>query len=250
MNQPTPQHIAIIMDGNGRWAQKRLLPRTMGHVKGAAMVKRIVRACLNHGIGHLTIFAFSTENWRRPPQEVSILMDLFSQYLRKEIAEMSQGGIRLRVIGDRTAFSSELVTHIEQAEASTAHNSRLNLTVAANYGGHWDIVQAAQAWQKNHPDCSLEQMTENDLSGYLSTNGMPCPDLLIRTGGESRISNFMLWQLAYTELYFTDIFWPDFNEAALENALHWYRQRIRRFGRTDEQVLEGQLASQPKLAGF
>jgi undecaprenyl diphosphate synthase len=231
-----PQHIAIIMDGNGRWAKKRFLPRTVGHVKGAAGVRRIVKACADRDIQYLTLFAFSTENWRRPPEEVSTLMDLFVQYLQKEMADMSREGVRLRVIGDRSAFSPDLQARIAAAEQATAHNTTLHLTVAANYGGQWDILQASRAWQQAHPTLSINDLREQDLAAYLSTADLPDPDLLIRTGGESRISNFLLWQMAYTELYFVDDYWPDFDEASLAKALTWFASRVRRFGRTDDQV--------------
>ena len=231
-----PQHIAIIMDGNGRWAKKRFLPRTVGHVKGAAGVRRIVKACADRDIQYLTLFAFSTENWRRPPEEVSTLMDLFVQYLQKEMADMSREGVRLRVIGDRSAFSADLQARIAAAEQATAHNTTLHLTVAANYGGQWDILQASRAWQKAHPNLSIQYLREQDLAAYLSTADLPDPDLLIRTGGESRISNFLLWQMAYTEMYFVDDYWPDFDEASLAKALTWFASRVRRFGRTDDQV--------------
>ena len=233
----TPQHIAIIMDGNGRWAQKRLMPRTVGHMKGAAMVRRIIKASHEAGVRYVTLFAFSTENWRRPADEVSTLMDLFLQYLQKEVQDMSDEGVRLRIVGDRSAFSKELQAHIAQAEAATAHNDKLHLTVAANYGGQWDILQAARAWQQAHPGETLAQLTPEALAGHLSTRDLPEPDLLIRTGGEARISNFLLWQMAYTEMYFTPTLWPDFDEKALQQALASFGQRVRRFGQTDEQVL-------------
>ncbi len=235
--EKTPQHIAIIMDGNGRWAQKRLMPRTVGHVKGAAMVRRIIKACHDAGVRYVTLFAFSTENWRRPADEVSTLMDLFMQYLQKEVNDMSAEGVRLRIIGDRSAFPAELQARIAQAEAATAHNDQLHLTVAANYGGQWDILQAARAWQQAHPGQTLEQLTPEALALYLSTRELPEPDLLIRTGGEARISNFMLWQMAYTEMYFTNTLWPEFDENELRKALQSFGQRVRRFGQTDEQVL-------------
>jgi undecaprenyl diphosphate synthase len=231
-----PAHIAIIMDGNGRWAKKRLMPRTMGHVKGAATVRKVVKACVRHGVTHLTLFAFSTENWRRPPDEVGKLMDLFVQYLPKELRDLQEAGIRLRVIGDRTPLGPELCGWIEQAEQATRGHDRFHLTVALNYGGQWDILQAMQKWQQAHPDQSLDGMQPADVSQYLSTADLPDPDLLIRTGGEARVSNFLLWQMAYTEMYFTDTLWPDFSEAALQKALHWFGLRVRRFGRTDDQV--------------
>ena len=235
MNQH-PQHIAIIMDGNGRWAKKRLMPRTVGHARGAANVRHIVKAAHVMGLRYLTLFAFSSENWRRPPDEVSALMGLFLQYLESEVAEMKAAGIRLRVIGDRSAFAPMLQSRIDQAEQDTADNTGLNLTIAANYGGQWDVLTAMRAWQAAHPDRSLQDLDAQALSMYLSTADLPDPELLIRTGGESRISNFLLWQTAYTELYFTDMHWPDFDETALTQALSWYAQRVRRFGRTDEQV--------------
>lgn len=232
----SPRHLAIIMDGNGRWAKKRLLPRQAGHLMGASGLKRIVKACAERHIEYLSIFAFSTENWRRPAEEVSALMALFIQYLTREVKEMREQGVRLRIIGNREAFDAPLQRLIEQAESDTAHNTRLHLTVAANYGGQWDILHAAKSWSQAHPDLPLSAMTEQDLAAHLSTVGMPDPDLLIRTGGESRISNFMLWQLAYAEFFFTDTLWPDFDEAALNEALKWYSTRVRRFGKTDEQV--------------
>ncbi|MSQ64851.1 MAG: di-trans,poly-cis-decaprenylcistransferase [Limnohabitans sp.] len=235
MNQ-TPQHIAIIMDGNGRWAKKHLMPRTVGHVRGAANVRHIVKACNDTGIRYLTLFAFSSENWRRPADEVSALMGLFLQYLENEVAEMKAAGIRLRVIGDRSAFAPLLQSRIDQAELDTAYNTRLNLTIAANYGGQWDVLNAMRAWQLAHPHQTLQDMDAAALAVHLSTPELPDPELLIRTGGESRISNFLLWQTAYTELYFTDVHWPDFDAAALKSSLYWYAQRVRRFGRTDEQV--------------
>jgi len=231
-----PQHIAVIMDGNGRWAKKRLMPRTVGHARGVANVRHIVKAAHAMGLRYLTLFAFSSENWRRPPDEVSALMGLFLQYLESEVAEMKAAGIRLRVIGDRSAFAPLLQSRIDQAEQDTVHNTDLNLTIAANYGGQWDVLTAVRAWQAAHPDRSLQELDPAGLAKHLSTADLPDPELLIRTGGESRISNFLLWQTAYTELYFTDLHWPDFDDAALAKALQWYGQRVRRFGRTDEQV--------------
>jgi undecaprenyl diphosphate synthase len=239
----SPRHLAIIMDGNGRWAKRRHLPRQAGHLMGASGLKRIVRACADRGVEYLTIFAFSTENWRRPADEVSALMSLFIQYLTREVKEMREQGVRLRIIGDRAAFDAPLQRLIKEAEDATAHNTRLHLTVAANYGGQWDIVHAAQSWSQIHPGVPLTELTPQALAGHLSTAGMPDPDLLIRTGGESRISNFMLWQLAYTEFYFTDALWPDFDEAALDTALIWFGTRVRRFGKTDEQVSGAALKS-------
>jgi undecaprenyl diphosphate synthase len=241
----TPQHIAIIMDGNGRWAKKRLMPRTVGHVRGAANVRNMVKVCGELGVKYLTLFAFSSENWRRPPDEVSALMGLFKQYLQDEIAELKAAGIRLRVIGDRSAFAPVLQANMDRAEQETAHNTRFHLTIAANYGGQWDLLNAMREWQMAHPDKTLQDMDADALAAHLSTADLPDPELLIRTGGESRISNFMLWQTAYTELYFTDVHWPDFDADALKKAIHSYGQRVRRFGRTDEQVKD-QLISQPQ----
>ena len=241
----TPQHIAIIMDGNGRWAKNRLMPRTVGHVRGAANVRNMVKVCGELGVKYLTLFAFSSENWRRPPEEVSALMGLFKQYLQDEIAELKSAGIRLRVIGDRSAFAPVLQANMDRAEQETAHNTRFHLTIAANYGGQWDLLNAMREWQMAHPDKTLQDMDADDLAAHLSTADLPDPELLIRTGGESRISNFMLWQTAYTELYFTDVHWPDFDADALKKAIHSYGQRVRRFGRTDEQVKD-QLISQPQ----
>jgi undecaprenyl diphosphate synthase len=235
--QSTPKHIAMIMDGNGRWAKKRLLPRAVGHVKGAANVRAIVQACREFKVEYLTLFAFSTENWRRPEDEVTTLMDLFIQYLDKEVTEMREAGIRFRIIGERSAFAPALQERIERAEQETSHNTKLHLTVAANYGGQWDILRATQLWMQANPNATLANLEPHALKNYLSTKDLPDPDLLIRTGGESRLSNFLLWQMAYTELYFTDTYWPEFDRTELESAIGWFGKRVRRFGQTDEQVL-------------
>ncbi len=224
------------MDGNGRWAKKRMLPRTVGHVKGAATVRKTVQACVRFGVTHLTVLAFSTENWLRPAEEVGKLMGLLVQSLQKELQDLQTHGIRLRIIGDRARLGPDLRQWIDHAESVTRGNDRFHLTVALNYGGQWDILQATRAWQAAHPDLTLERLQAQDLAPYLSTADLPDPDLLIRTGGEARVSNFLLWQMAYTEMYFTDVLWPDFNEADLQRALVWFGQRVRRFGRTDEQV--------------
>ena len=226
-----PYHIAIIMDGNGRWAQKRHMPRTVGHAKGAAGVRELVEFCAHKGVKYLTLFAFSTENWSRPEEEVSTLMGLFLQYLEKELKNLSQAGVRLQVIGDVTGFAQELQDRIAEAVKATAGNDGIVLTVAANYGGQWDIVQAVQGWQAAHPQADAQSLTQEQLAEYLSTAHMPDLDLLIRTGGEQRISNFLLWQVAYSELYFTDILWPEFDAAQLALALDWFQTRKRRFGR-------------------
>jgi undecaprenyl diphosphate synthase len=230
-----PRHIAMIMDGNGRWAKKRLLPRIAGHRRGVETVREMTRACIDLGVEYLTLFAFSSENWRRPAEEVSFLMQLFVRALEQEVARMHDNGIRLRIVGDRSRFEPRLVQLIEEGEVRTQANTRLTLTVAANYGGRWDITQAVNRMAVEHPDWQ-GRYTEEQLSAYLSMHYAPEPDLFIRTGGETRISNFLLWQLAYSELFFTPVLWPDFDRAALEQALNTYRQRERRFGRTSEQL--------------
>ncbi len=217
------------MDGNGRWAKQRHMPRTVGHAKGASVVRDLVTACVNKGIQHLTLFAFSTENWKRPEEEVSTLMGLFIQYLEKEMQDMQAEGVRLNVIGDTSRFPQTLQDKIKATEQNTAHNTGIMLNVAANYGGQWDIVQAVKAWQQAHPEKALVDLSPEALSPFLSAADQPEPDLLIRTGGESRISNFMLWQLAYAELYFTDVLWPDFDVPQLLKALDWFAARERRF---------------------
>jgi undecaprenyl diphosphate synthase len=228
-----PQHIAIIMDGNGRWAQKRHMPRTVGHAKGAAGVRELVEFCAYKGVKYLTLFAFSTENWSRPEEEVSTLMGLFLQYLEKELKNLSQAGVRLQVIGDVTGFAQELQERIAEAIKATAGNDGIVLTVAANYGGRWDVVKAFQHWQTEHPQADALSLTQDQLAHYLSTAHMPDPDLLIRTGGEQRISNFLLWQVAYAELYFTDVLWPEFDTEQLALALDWFQTRQRRFGQVE-----------------
>jgi undecaprenyl diphosphate synthase len=236
--QPLPQHIAVIMDGNGRWAQKRHMPRTVGHAKGAAGVKALVEHCAKLGVKYLTLFAFSTENWSRPADEVSTLMGLFVQYLEKEMGALAVAGVRLKVIGNVAGFAPELQTRIHAAEKATQHNQSITLVVAANYGGQWDMVQAFKNWQAANPALNASQLTPAQLAQHLSTAGMPEVDLLIRTGGEQRISNFLLWQAAYAELYFTGILWPDFDKAELNKALHWYATRDRRFGQVQTQKLK------------
>ncbi len=230
----TPRHVAIIMDGNGRWAKKRLLPRVAGHRKGVEALRGVIRACAERGIGHLTVFAFSSENWRRPADEVSLLMELFMRALENEVAKLHENGIRFRMIGDLAPFSPRIQTLIHEAEALTAHNTRLTFTVAANYGGRWDVLQAVRKLMRS--GLSADAISEADLAAQLCLADMPEPDLFIRTGGEQRISNFLLWQLAYTELCFSDALWPDFDAAALDAAIASYRRRERRFGRTSEQL--------------
>jgi undecaprenyl diphosphate synthase len=236
-----PRHIAIIMDGNGRWATRRFLPRVAGHVKGVEAVRGIVEACVERGVEYLTLFAFSSENWRRPAEEVSLLMKLFVTALEREVAKMHANDIRLKVVGDLSRFDPKLQQMIADAERRTANNKRLTVTICANYGGRWDIMQATAKMIAANPGAS--EFTEEMLAPHLSMAYAPEPDLFIRTGGEERISNFLLWQLAYSELYFTDTFWPDFDGAALDLAIESYRQRERRFGRTSAQVTEHKKAS-------
>lgn len=234
----TPEHVAIIMDGNGRWASQRFLPRTAGHAKGVQSVRRAVETCGNAGVRYLTLFAFSSENWRRPADEVSLLMRLFVQALEREVSRLQEQGVRLRVVGDLSPFEPKLQELILQAQESTAQNDALHLTIAANYGGRWDILQATRRMLAAHPELAAhpDKLDEQLLSNYLSMAWAPEPDLFIRTGGEQRISNFLIWQLAYTELFFTDCYWPDFGEAELRQAFDWYSTRERRFGRTSAQV--------------
>ena len=229
-----PRHIAIIMDGNGRWAKRRLMPRVAGHRKGVEALRGVIRACAERGVTHLTVFAFSSENWRRPQEEVTLLMELFLRALENEVARLHENDIRFRVIGELSGFSERIQVLIRDAEALTRNNSRLTFTVAANYGGRWDIVQAVKKLMAS--GVAPAEVDEAALVQHLSMADMPEPDLFIRTGGEQRISNFLLWQLAYTELYFTETLWPDFDAAALDAAIVSFRARERRFGRTSEQV--------------
>jgi undecaprenyl diphosphate synthase len=236
-----PRHVAIIMDGNGRWAKKRYLPRVAGHRRGVEAVRETVKACAECGVEYLTLFAFSSENWRRPPEEVSFLMQLFLRSLEQELGKLHRNGIRFKVVGDLAPFDPRVVEHIREGEELTRDNSKLTLTIAANYGGRWDVLQAAERCRAEDPAAPI---TEERLARFLSMAYAPEPDLFIRTGGEQRISNFLLWQLAYTELYFTDALWPDFGAQALEEAFASYRQRERRFGRTSAQLKEGEPAIQ------
>lgn len=233
-----PRHVAIIMDGNGRWAKKRFLPRYAGHPAGVESVRQAVQLCADLGIEVLTLFAFSSENWQRPAQEVNLLMDLFLKVLDQETDKLHRRNVRLKVIGDRRAFSPKLQDYIAHTETLTKDNSGLQLIIAANYGGRWDIVQATQqlADQVQKGLLNPQDITAEHLNQYTSLAGIPDPDLFIRTGGEQRISNFLLWQLAYTEFYFTDILWPDFKRDAFKEALRSFSARQRRFGRTGEQV--------------
>ena len=235
-----PRHVAIIMDGNGRWAKQRYLPRVAGHRKGADALRATIRRCVQRGVEYLTVFAFSSENWRRPAEEVSVLMQLFLSALEQEISKLHDNNIRFKVVGDLSRFDKKIVDLIQNAEAMTQQNKRLTLTVAANYGGRWDIMQAVQRMLSDRPELALG-FEEQDFAPYMSMHYAPEPDLFIRTGGEQRISNFLLWQLAYTELYFTDTLWPDFNGQALDSAIESYQSRERRFGRTSDQVQAGHL---------
>ena len=227
-----PRHVCVIMDGNGRWAKKRLLPRVMGHKRGLTALENLAARCAELGVEYLTVFAFSTENWRRPEDEVSFLMKLFLQALDGKVVKMHQNNLRLKVIGNRSRFPAAIVAGIEAAERLTANNTGLTLTVAADYGGGWDILQAANQLIAE----GKSEITEEDLSQRLSLAEAPEPDLFIRTGGETRISNFMLWQMAYAEFYFTDALWPDFDATEFDRAISSFRVRERRFGRTSEQL--------------
>lgn len=233
-----PQHIAIIMDGNGRWARNRFMPRVAGHRQGVETVRGVIKACIERNVSYLTVFAFSSENWRRPSDEISFLIQLFANALEQEVTKLHENGICFKVIGDLSKFDSGIVQAIQKGEQLTAQNTRLVFTVAANYGGRWDIMQAFRKMMIQSNELSLKSLNfeEEKLSQYLALSYAPEPDLFIRTGGECRISNFLLWQLAYTELYFTDTLWPDFNEHELDRAIQSYQKRERRFGRTSEQL--------------
>jgi undecaprenyl diphosphate synthase len=228
------------MDGNGRWAKRRHLPRFAGHKRGVEAVRAAVEACAERGVEYLTLFAFSSENWRRPAEEVALLMQLFQGALASEMEKLHRNGVRLKVVGDTGRFDGKIRQLIEQGEALTGGNRRLTLTIAANYGGRWDILQALNRFLKESD--AKNEIREDDLAPYLAMSYAPEPDLFIRTGGEQRISNFLLWQLAYTELYFTEKLWPDFNAAALDEAIESYRSRERRFGRTSEQLEQAKRA--------
>jgi undecaprenyl diphosphate synthase len=239
-----PRHVAIIMDGNGRWARKRFLPRVAGHKRGVEVLRRVIMTCVERGIEYLTVFAFSSENWRRPAEEVSFLMNLFVSALSDEVARLHENGIRLKIVGDLSRFEPRLRELIEAGERTTAGNTRLTLTVAANYGGRWDILQACNRLARARPE-RCGEWDESDLAPYLAMAHAPEPDLFIRTGGEQRVSNFMIWQLAYTELYFTDRLWPEFDARTLDAAIASYRRRERRFGRTSEQLGNADLSATP-----
>ncbi len=243
-----PRHVAIIMDGNGRWATNRFMPRVAGHKRGVESVRETVKACGELGIEYLTLFAFSSENWRRPKDEVSVLMQLFLRALEGEVAKLHDNNIRFKVIGDLAAFDGRIREKISAAESLTAANTELTLTIAANYGGRWDILQAfnkarladdiARMSLSGGQIDAASVIDENDIARHLSMAYAPEPDLFIRTGGEERISNFLLWQLAYTEFYFTPELWPDFGRNSLLKAVESYARRERRFGRTSEQLAQ------------
>ena len=237
--RPTvPRHVAIIMDGNGRWATARHLPRVAGHSRGVDAVRAVIEQAGQRGVDYLTLFAFSSENWKRPRDEVSTLMRLFVSALQKEVGKLSENGVRMRVVGDLGSFDRQLQSLIHAAEQQTMHNTRLQLTICASYGGRWDIVQSVRSLlaATADPQALASTLTEQQLAGHLGLSFAPDPDLLIRTGGEQRISNFLLWQCAYSELYFTHTLWPDFDPAAFDAALAWFATRERRFGQTSAQV--------------
>lgn len=236
----TPRHVAVVMDGNGRWAKKRFLPRAAGHRAGVNATRLIVENCADRGIEALTVFAFSSENWKRPKKEVDSLMSIFISTLRNEMNKLKQQNVCVRFIGDRRSFSDELQAVMNETEAQTAENTGLMLTIAANYGGRWDIAEACKhiAQKVAAGELSPADIDESLVSEEVSLAGLPEIDLFIRTGGERRISNFVMWQLAYTELYFTDTLWPDFNGASLNEAIAWYGTRQRRFGKTSAQVTD------------
>ncbi|MCB1559781.1 MAG: di-trans,poly-cis-decaprenylcistransferase [Xanthomonadales bacterium] len=245
-----PRHLAVIMDGNGRWAQRQHRPRSIGHRAGARAVNLCVDYCLDHGIEALTLFAFSSENWQRPADEVGALMQLFMRALDREVDELHRRGVRLRFVGERSAFAKPLRQRMDRAETTTAGNTRLQLNIAANYGGRWDITQASR---KLAEDVSAGRITadtidEATLASRLSLADLPPPDLFIRTGGDQRISNFLLWQLAYCELWFTDTLWPDLSRETLNGAMHDFASRERRFGKTSEQLVSANSATSGKIA--
>jgi len=235
-----PRHIAIIMDGNGRWAKKKLMPRIIGHRAGVKTVRKVVEFCVKEKIEVLSLFAFSSENWRRPKKEVNMLMELFMGTLQSQVDKLDKNNIKLHIVGDKSAFSETLQEKIASAEKQTENNTGLNLVIAANYGGRWDITQAFQkiAVKISTGELKAEDVDESVINDHITTAGLPEPDLFIRSGGEERISNFLLWQLAYTEFYFTETLWPDFNQTLLADAINSFKNRQRRFGHTGEQIIE------------
>ncbi|MDD2739203.1 MAG: isoprenyl transferase [Methylomonas lenta] len=239
-NGENPRHIAIIMDGNGRWAQKRMMPRIMGHHAGVKAVRKIVEFCAKQNIEVLSLFAFSSENWRRPKDEVNLLMELFMSTLQSQVDKLHKNNIRLRIIGDKAAFPEKLQAKIRAAEQQTANNTGMTLVIAANYGGRWDIAQAVQKIVVGIKSGEIEEqaISEQLISQYVVTADLPEPDLFVRTGGEERVSNFLLWQLAYTEFFFTDMLWPDFDQKMMQKAIDSFKSRQRRFGHTSEQIVD------------
>ncbi len=242
--QHLPRHIAVVMDGNGRWANKRHLPRAAGHKAGVGSTRKIVENCAKKNIEALTIFAFSSENWNRPEAEVSSLMSLFVSTIMAEVKKLHKKNVCVKFIGDRTRFSDKLQNSINEAEALTADNTGLRLSIAANYGGRWDVVNACKqiAEQVRDNKTSIQAIDENMFDSFMSLSALPAPDLFIRTGGEQRISNFLIWQLAYSELYFVDTLWPDFADDDFDAALAWYAGRQRRFGKTGQQMMDDKVA--------
>ncbi|MEE9327042.1 MAG: polyprenyl diphosphate synthase [Cocleimonas sp.] len=238
-NIEIPRHIAIVLDGNGRWAKAKHRPRFMGHKKGVEAVRNIVKACSTLKVECLSLFAFSSENWKRPEDEIKSLMSLFMMALEREAKSLARNNVRLQIVGDLSHFSEKLQKKIKEVEALTENSDGLRLVVAANYGGRWDITNAARslAEKVKSGELTVEQINEESITQKVSTQGIPDPDLFIRTGGEKRISNFLIWQMAYTELYFTDVLWPDFDETELDKAIKDFSSRQRRFGKTSEQVI-------------
>ena len=239
LDNSLPRHVAVVMDGNGRWANKRHLPRAAGHKAGVGSTRKIVENCAKKNIEALTIFAFSSENWRRPEAEVSALMSLFISTIMAEVKKLNKKNVCVKFIGDRTRFSEKLQNSINEAEQLTKDNTGLHLNIAANYGGRWDVVNACKriAEEVKSEQTAIEDIDEEKINSLMSLNELPAPDLLIRTGGEQRISNFLIWQLAYSELYFVDTLWPDFSDEDLDTALDWYAGRQRRFGKTGQQLV-------------
>lgn len=233
-----PRHIAIIMDGNNRWARKRLLPGAAGHKAGVEAIRQVLTTAEKYQVEAITLFAFSSENWQRPPKEVDALMSLFLTYLEKEVRELHQNGVKVKIIGDKAKFSDKLLARMEEAERLTSANTKTTLSIAADYGGQWDITQAAKklAMQVKDGEISVDDITPEAIDQSVTLSDLPKPDLCIRTGGDQRISNFLLWQMAYTELYFTDVLWPDFGEQELVNAMMEYSGRQRRFGKNSDQI--------------